>query len=151
MAIRFSTGLKNALLDTSSLDTLLNDGTIRIYSGAVPASADATLASAVLLNQYTDAGAALGAGTGLDFEAAAVAGALGKLTAQVWQGDAVATGTASFFRFVQQADTGGAVPAEIRIQGTVGGVGAELFVASTSFSISTTYTIDYFSIAIPDL
>tara|TARA_R110002049_G_scaffold239404_9_gene412596 strand:+ start:2048 stop:2503 length:456 start_codon:yes stop_codon:yes gene_type:complete len=151
MAIRYSTGLKNAILDTGSLKDALDDGVLRFYSGTVPADADAALGSAVLLNEYTDDGQALAGGTGLDFDAAAVGGALGKAPAQTWEGDAVANGDASFFRFVTQADTGAASTTEIRIQGTVGGVGADMFVQSVTFVTSTTYTVDYFSVAIPDL
>lgn len=151
MAIRFSTGLKNALLDTSDLKTLLDDGVLRVYSGTVPDDADAALGSATLLNEYTDAGAALAGGTGLDFDTAAASGALGKDPAQDWEGEAVAGGVATFFRFVQQADDGTLSTTQVRIQGSVGGVGADLFVQSTTFVLSTTYTIDYFSVSVPDL
>lgn len=151
MAFKFSTGLKNQLLDSLPLLDLLADGIIRVYSGTVPADADAALGSAVLLVTYTDAGAALGAGNGLDMDSPAVSGALSKDPGQTWEGDAVATGTASFFRFVAQDDTGASSTSEVRIQGTVGGAGADMFVQSTSFVDTTTYTIDYFSVAIPNL
>ena len=151
MAVRFSTGLKNSLLDTSDLKTLLDDGTIRVYSGTVPDDADAALGGATLLCEYTDAGAVLAGGTGLDFDTAAASGALAKAPAQSWEGEAVASGSATFFRFVQQADDGTLSTTQVRIQGTVGGIGADLFVASTTFVNSTTYYIDYFAISVPDL
>lgn len=150
MALSFSTGLKNALLDTGDLKTLLDDGLIRIYSGAVPANADAALGAAVLLNEYSDADQGAGAGQGLDFAASASGGAISKAPAQVWSGTSeVAGGVATFFRFVQQADDGTASSTQIRLQGSVGGAGAELFVQSTTFAGSTLYTIDFFSVSIP--
>jgi len=151
MAIKFSTGLKNGVLSGDSLKALMDDGIINFYSGTVPADADAALGSAVLLNTYSEDGAAVTVGTGLDFDTAAVSGALSKDPAQAWEGDAVATGTATFYRFVQQGDSGASSPSEMRIQGTVGGAGADMFVASTSFVSGTTYTIDYYSVAVPNL
>ena len=149
MAFIYSTGLKNKLLDTSDLKTLLDDGYIKLYSGAVPADADAALGSATLLNTYSDNGAAPGGGNGLDFDTAASAGSLSKAPAQTWKGTSVAAGTASFFRYIQLADTGASSTTEVRIQGTVGGAGADLFVQSTTIADATEYTVDYFSVAIP--
>jgi len=151
MAIKFSTGLKNAVLDTNSLKTSLDDGYIKVYSGTIPADADAALGAAVLLNTYSDNGAAAGAGNGLDLDTSAASGAISKAPAQVWKGTAVATATASFWRYVQLADDGSASATQQRIQGTIGGAGADLFVASTTFTTSTEYTIDYFSVAVPNL
>lgn len=149
MALSFSTGLKNDLLDTGSLKTLFDDGYIRIYSGTVPANADAALGGAVLLNTYSDADQGVGAGQGLDLDAAAAGGAISKAPAQVWSGTAVATGTGAFWRYVRSGDSGNSSTTELRMQGTVGGAGADLFVQSTTFTSAVLYTLDYFSIAIP--
>lgn len=151
MALSWSTGMKNALLDTGSLKSIFDDGYIRIYSGTVPADADAALGGATELVTYSDNGASEGAGNGLDLAASAAGGAISKAAAQVWKGTAGATGTASFFRYEQTGDGGGASTTAIRIQGTVGGAGADLFVASTTFTSSVEYTLDIFSIAVPDL
>lgn len=151
MAIKFSTGLKNSVLDTESLKDSLDDGYIKVYSGTVPADADAALGAAVLLNTYSDAGASPGAGNGLDMAAAAASGALLKESTQTWKGTAVATGVATFWRYVQLADTGAASSSEKRIQGTIGGAGADLFVQSTTFTSAEEYTLDYFSVAVPNL
>lgn len=149
MAIQFSTGLKDAILGTNDLKTSLDDGYIKVYSGTVPADADAALGAAVLLNTYSDNDAAAGSGNGLDLDTAPSAGAISKAPAQVWKGTAVASGTASFWRYIQLGDTGASSTTEQRIQGTIGGAGADLFVQSTSFTSATEYTIDYFSVAIP--
>jgi hypothetical protein len=154
MALQFSTGFKDSLLDGvggGAVKTMFDDGTIRIYEGAVPADADAATSPATLIVEYSDAGQALAGGTGLDLAAAAADGAISKDSGQTWQGDAGQTATASFFRYEQQADTQVSSATQIRIQGTVGGAGADLFVASTSFINTQTYTIDLFSISIPTL
>jgi hypothetical protein len=151
MALQFSTGFKDDLLDTGSLKTIFDDGYIAIYSGTVPASPDDALAAAVELVEYSDNGAASGAGNGLDLEAAAAGGALAKASAQVWKGNAGNTGVATFFRYYQLGDTGLLDTTEARIQGTVGGGGADLFVTSTTFTSGVDYTLDMFSISVPDL
>ncbi|MDF1819915.1 MAG: hypothetical protein P1U54_14875 [Immundisolibacteraceae bacterium] len=147
MAIQFSTGLKSSVLLTGSLRAALTNAKVHIYSGAPPASPD-DAATGTLLNEYTDADSGL---FDLTFEAALDSGSLVKTAAQVWSGTAAATGTAGYFRMIVTGDTGGAVPTEVRIQGTVGGAGADMFLASTSFTSSTLYYIDAFAITIPDL
>ena len=151
MALNFSTGFKDGLLDTGSLKSMFDDGYIDVYSGTVPADADAAIGGATLLVTYSDNGAAEGAGNGIDLDSAASGGAISKAPAQVWKGTAGNTGTASFFRFRQLSDTGASSTTEIRIQGTVGGGGADLFVTSTTFTSAVAYTLDAFSISIPDL
>jgi len=151
MALKFSTGFKDAVLYTGSVKGTFDDGYITIYSGAIPADADASIGAAVALVTYSDNGAALGAGNGLDLEAAAVAGAISKASAQIWKGTAGASGTGAFFRYEQLVDSGSASTTEIRIQGTVGGGGADLFVTSTTFTSAVEYTLDMFSLTIPNL
>jgi hypothetical protein len=146
MALQFSTGLKDAVLDTGSVKSTFDGGFIKIYTGTPPATADAALAGNTELVKYSDSG---GAG-GLNLDTAAVDGALPKAPAQTWQGTAGNTGTASFFRYWQTGDADGLSTTAVRMQGTVGGAGADLYVASTSFADTTVYTLDLFSIAIPD-
>ena len=86
MAISFSTALKNDLLDTGSLKSLFDDGYINVYSGTVPADADAAIGAATLLVTYSDNDQGVGAGQGLDLDTAAADGAISKAPAQVWSG-----------------------------------------------------------------
>jgi len=147
---KFSTGLKNGILSADSLEGLLTDGYIKLYGGTVPPTADSLIsAGSSLLLTYSNAGA-LGAGNGLNF-GVVTSGTLGKEPTQIWSGVAEATGVATFFRFVAQADTGVDSTSQIRIQGTVGGAGADMFVQSTAIADTTNYTIDYFTIAIPSV
>ena len=117
--------------------------------GAVDRSLDAAIGAATLLVTYSDNDQGVGAGQGLDLDTAAADGAISKAPAQVWSGTAVASGTATFWRYVQSTDTGAATTTELRMQGTVGGAGADLFVQSTAFTSTTLYSLDYFSVTIP--
>jgi len=144
----FSTGLKNDILGTSSLSALLTDGIVSLYAGTIPATAQDSIGQAVLLNTYTDNSSAVGAGNGLNF-ATPTGGSISKDAAQVWSGVAVATGTSTFFRFHAQADTGTLSQIDVRIQGTVGGNNADMFVQTNVITLGVNYTIDYFNIIIP--
>lgn len=145
MTIMISTGLRNALLDTADMKTTMENGFIKIYAGTVPSTADASIGSATLLVTISDNS---GVG-GLDFEAAASGGILSKSSSQTWSGTNAASGTAAFYRFVTAADDGTLSTTQERIQGSVGLVGEDLNLSSTSLTSSATQTIDYFSIAIP--
>lgn len=145
MSIKTSTGLRNKLLDTGSLDTVLALGFIKIYAGAVPASADAALGAATLLSTISLNSTA----TGLSFEAAAVNGTLSKLSAEVWSGTNVAGGTATFYRHIAPGDDGTLSTTQARIQGTIGTSGADMNLSSTTLSNGATQTIDYYSVTLP--
>lgn len=150
MALQYSTGLKDAILDNSSLKANFDDGYIRVYAaGAIPASPDDALVGETLIVTYSDNDQGVGAGQGLDLEASAVNGAIAKLTAQVWSGTSVAAGTGLFWRYEQSTDDGLLSTTQKRIQGTIGGAGADLIVQSTVYADATLYVIDFFSITIP--
>lgn len=147
MAFKVSTGLRNYMLDTGSFKGAMDLGFLRIYKGTVPATADDALGSAAILTEITvDADGV----TGLTFDAA-VSGIIPKASAETWQGENSDTGVATFFRFVQPADTGNAVPEELRIQGTVGTVGAELNLSNTTLTALGIQTINHFNVALPTL
>lgn len=115
-----STGLRDFLAVSGSLKDALTGCSINIYAGAVPPNADADLGGATLLCSLT------GAPDGIEFEDAPVAGVLIKSAAQTWEGTNVASGTATFFRVVAEGDTGGGSTTDVRLQGTVGILGADL-------------------------
>lgn len=147
MSLKVSTGLRNKMLDTSPLRTALNLGFLKLYSGTVPASADDALGAAVLLVTIS----VTGGGTGLTFEAAAVAGILSKESTEVWQGTIGVSGTPTFFRFVAPGDTGALSTTESRLQGSVGVLGADLNLSSVSLLASSVQTINHFNVALPTL
>ena len=143
--MKASTGLRNKLLDTNSLKTILALGAIKIYSGSAPATADAAVTGTLLATITVSSGA-----TQLSMAASAADGVLTKDSA-VWSGVAAATGTAGYYRHVAAGDTGASSTTEARIQGTVALAGGDLNLSSLSFTAGATKTIDYYSIALPTL
>jgi hypothetical protein len=145
MTLYISTGLRQAILHTAALNTNLDDGEIRIWSGAAPANADATATGTLLVTINSSTGA----GFNTHFLNTAVAGVLSKST-NTWDGVAVETGTAGYFRYcASTADANGTSTSELRIQGAVSTSGAELNMSSTSISSAATTTIDTFDITMP--
>ena len=116
--INSSTGLRVAML--AATKSALDGGEIRIYGGIRPAAADDSLGAAVLLCTVR-----LNGTNGITFDDSTT-GILVKPTGAAWTGDNVASGTATFFRIVQPADTGAASTTAPRIQGSVGVVAADL-------------------------
>jgi len=108
MAISLAAARKNEMLD--AIADNCNSGKLRIYSGSVPANADASLGGATLLAELTMNATAFGAASG------------GTITANAITADTSAdnTGTASFFRIFQSDGT------TVVYQGTVGTSGADL-------------------------
>jgi len=144
MALIPSTGLRNKMLDTGSLKTIMAAGLIKIYSGAVPATADAAVTGTLLCTISIG-----GAGTGINFEAAAVSGVLAKATAETWSGTNAATGTASYYRHVAAADDGTLSTTQARLQGTVSTVGADMNLSSVSLVAAASQAIDFYSVTLP--
>jgi len=146
MAIKASTGLRTHMLDSGPLKTALDGGFIRIFSGAIPDSADDSETGTLLciISQSSS-------GAGLSFAATAANGMLVKESAETWTGVNVAAGEATYYRFVGPNDTGAASVYEARIQGTVGINGSDLNLSSTALALGATQTVDYYSIALPTL
>jgi hypothetical protein len=142
MAILLSTGLRTKLLDTNSLEGLFSTARISIYSGTVPSSADDAVGGTVLVT-IAEGGAALTFGT-------AASGAMQK-SANTWSGTIANTGTATFWRMHNVADTSGtaADATQYRIQGTIGTSGADGNLSSTTLTAAGTQYIDFFSVGIP--
>lgn len=147
MAFKYSTGMRNAVLDSDSVKALLDGGFIEIYAGPAPASADDAIDGAdhtLLVTISEDAGA-----EGLNFDTAASEGQLLKDPGQTWSGTIEETGSASFFRFVTSTDTGAESTSEVRIQGGIGTSGADMNLATTSLTETETQVIDQFSMSVP--
>ncbi len=145
MALKESTGFRNSILVTGSTRAALNLGFIDIYSGTVPATADSAIGAAVKLCRVSNASTA----TGLTFEATATGGVLLKASGEVWSGVNIATGVASFYRYVAAGDTGAESTSEVRLQGLVAVAGADMNMSDTTLISAATHTVDYFAIAAP--
>ena len=149
MALRLSTGLRNGMLGTSAVKTLMQNGVIDVYSGVQPTTADDAENGTKLL-RITVASGAFTAGTaanGLNFGTAAD-GAIAK-TSDVWSGVAIATGTAAWFRFYANDMTTGATTTAARFDGSVSTSGAQLNMSSTAVTSGATTTIDSFTFTMP--
>lgn len=144
--MKASTGLRNGMLDTNDLKTILALGQIEIYRGTVPADADAAIVPGDLLVTITEISGA----TGLSFAASAVDGVISK-DATVWSGVVAITDTATFYRHVGAADTGVLSTTEPRIQGTIGLAGADLNLTDLALIAAATQTIDFYVVALPTL
>lgn len=138
-------------LKGGSLKDIFKDGVLRIYSGTQPVNADAAF-NGTLLCSFTKSAGVFTPGTpdnGLRFGVAA-AGAIAK-DADAWQGVAVATGTAGWFRFYANATDAGAGDPTFtlpRIDGSIGTSGAQLNMSSTAITIGSTITIDSFVVTL---
>lgn len=131
MASSFTAAQRNAMLD--AVRAGYNAGKLRIYSGSVPANADAALGGATLLAELT-----------LNATAFPAASA-GVLTANAITSDSAAdaTGTAAFFRLL---DSSGAT---VLAQGAVSTSGAELNLATTSIVTGVVVAVSSFTVTIP--
>ncbi len=142
MAVKLSTGLRDAMLDGGSgggLKGALNLGFINIYSGPQPISPDSpatgTLLGVVSVNAV---------GTGLTFEAAA-AGSIAKTTAENWKFMGAATGTAGWWRFYPAAGNPSISSTdEARLDGSIGSSGADMVLSNVAIVIGSPNTIDVF-------
>lgn len=144
MAFKFSTELRRQQCVGGSLKSILDGGVIQVFSGPVPASADSGLAGNNLLCEIS----AGGNGTGLTFESAAAGATLTKSLSEVWQGDNLESGTATFFRFVMPSDSGSSTPDEVRVQGTVGGPASDLTITNAVLAQGAPLRLEYFAIAL---
>lgn len=145
MAAKLSTGLRNSMLNTTGLKSALAPMQMRLYSGTVPADADASIGAAVLLCTITDDAGA----DELDFDTAPSAGVLAKAPAQIWRGVNAASGLCSFYRLVEETDAGGSSTTAPRIQGTVAAAGADLNLSNPTLTAAASQTIDYYTVALP--
>lgn len=151
MTVKFSTGLRNKMLDTGSLKSIFeagDGGHIRIFSGTPPASADDAETGTLLCKITVSSIASGSAGATLEFDVNATAGVLTKNT-DVWSGVNLASGTAAYYRHVATGDTGAASTTEPRMQGVVALVGAEMNLSSLALVGGATQTINFCSVALP--
>lgn len=123
LTISVAVARRNEMLD--ALRDNANSGTLRIYSGTPPATADTALSGNTLLAQLSLSATAFGAASS------------GTITANAITSDssADATGTASFFRILESDGT------TVVYQGSVGTSGADLNLNSTAISSGVTVAV----------
>lgn len=143
---RFSTGLRNKMLDANPFKTIMAAGFIKIYSGAEPADADAAVTGTLLCTISISSG-----GTGINMAASAVAGVLSKSGSETWSGVNAASGTAGYARHVAAGDDGTLSTTQARVQGPCALAGGFINLSSLSLTSGLTTPIDYYNIALPTL
>lgn len=143
MAAKISTGLRDAILGSSSLKSALDLGFLDIYSGTPPATADAAI-SGTLLCRISNASGVDGVTLGT-----AAAGSIPKNPSEVWSGVVLATGTATYFRYVSPTDDGTLSTTALRIQGVCATAGADLNMSSVNLTAGATQTVDSGVIVLP--
>lgn len=119
--------------EANALAPLMNGGTINIYSGAQPATANTALSGNTLLVTFTFGATAFGAASGGVITANAIA-----------SGTAVATGTATFARILQ---SGGATVMDT----SVGLTGAGINLASLTIVEGTLIPCTSFTHSVTEL
>lgn len=147
--LRFSTGLRNGILNATGIKEAMADGVLRIYSGAQPITADSAVSGTLLIEVTVNGGAfAHGSATnGLEFDAPAD-GILSKAVAEAWRGLGLADGVAGWFRFcANPTDAGGASTSLARIDGSVGRSAADLNLSNVNIVTGVPNTIDVFQIS----
>jgi hypothetical protein len=146
MALRLSTGTRQALLDTADFQSEFAVSFINIYTGTQPATADTaasgTLLATIYSNNPTDT-------VGISFDSP-VAGTIGKAVAETWAGTAVATGTAGWYRLYEAGGNPAILSTtESRIDGNISTSGANMNMSSTTVTIATVQTVSTFDVTLP--
>lgn len=154
MALKISTGLRNAMLSGGTLKATLDGGYIHIYSGTPPASPNDEITGTLLATIYSDGGSA---DAGLNFDASAADGVLAKAPAETWDNSDttnVATGTATHYLHVASAESDGtAIDASTtaeRILGSVGTAGTDMVMGNTELTSGQVQSINFYSVALPE-
>jgi hypothetical protein len=146
MALRLSTGLRQALLGSQDFKSEFTDCFINIYTGVQPAGADdaaqGTLLATIYSNNPTDT-------LGLEFDAP-VLGIIAKAVAETWAGAGLASGTAGWFRiFEAGSDPAILSTSDSRMDGNIATSGANMNMTNTSVVAAAVQTISSFSVTLP--
>lgn len=151
MAVRLSTGSRNAMLDSTGLRAALANCVLRIYSGAQPATADAAV-TGTLLNEITVDGLPFthgNAANGLNFDAAS-GGAIAKAVAETWKGNGLANGAAGWARLSgNPVDDGSESTTLVRIDFAAGSTGADLYLSNVNIVSGAPTTVDVCNVDLP--
>ncbi len=133
-----------------SLDELLRNGVIEVYTGSQPATADLAESGTKLLRITISSGAFVSgaADNGLNL-ATPSSGESEKEAAEVWSGVGLAAGTAGWFRYYANDYVTGASTTAVRFDGVCGVGSGELRMSSLSVAVGATTTVDSGSITQP--
>lgn len=151
MTVRASTGLKDAMLGTTGLQGALQDGVLRFYSGAQPASADNAISGTLLLEVTLDGGAfSHGSPTnGLEWDTPS-GGTISKPPSDTWVGNGIANGVAGWARYcANPLDDGTESTTLARVDVAVGKGTGDLQVSNVNIAIGAPTTVDSAILRLP--
>lgn len=144
MALRLSTGLRQALLGTADFRTEFTACFLNIYTGSQPSSSDDAATGTLLATIYSD-----GASVGISFDAP-VAGVIAKAVAQTWSGTSGAEGTAGYFRLWEAAGNPAILSTtESRLDGNIATSGANMNMSNTFVASGAVQTVSTFAVTLP--
>lgn len=130
MAVRFSTGLDNAILDTASFKSAMNGFFIDLYTGVQPASADSA-PGATLLRTYSVNGDGVTGGTW----GSASNKILNRTSSEVMSGVAVANGVPGWARIRLASDDNSLSTTYKRIDVSAGVSGQDLAITASNIAV----------------
>lgn len=155
MALKLSTGLRDALLNNTGLKDALDGGVIHVFAGTQPAGtdgADLDESGYTKLLEITLDGNTFTPGdpstNGLSFDAPA-SGVLSKASGEVWSGEGLAQDVAGWFRFYDKSETTGASTTAIRFDGSIATSGGQLTVSTSTVQIGTPFAVDSLDLTLP--
>ena len=134
-----------------SLRDIFRAGVLKIYTGTQPTTADYAATGTLLVTITRSSGTVTpgSAANGLNLDTT-LTGVIAKISADVWSGVAVATGTAGWFRLYANATDADAISTTLpRLDGSIATSGAQLNMSSTSITSGATITLDTFTITLP--
>ena len=144
MALRLSTGLRQALLGTADFKTEFTASFLNIYTGSQPSSSDAAATGTLLATIYSD-----GASIGISFDAP-VAGVIAKAVAETWSGTSGNEGTAGYFRLFEAGGNPAILStAESRLDGNIATSGANMNMSNTFVANGAVQTVSTFAVTLP--
>lgn len=141
MTTSISPGLQGQLLNAGGFKETMDGSEFRLYAGLVPAAAGDSIGAATLLCTVKNGA------SGVTFDGT-TPGVMLKPAAATWSGTNVASGTPSFYRLVKPADTGAASTSDVRVQGSVGVVGADLNISAGTLVSGAPQSISYYAVSL---
>lgn len=141
MSVRFSTGLRNNMLNTTGLKGSMDLGFLHIYTGVQPTSSDSPIQGIELLKVSVDGDGV----TGLTLTVATLA-VIQKALAENWKGNGITDGVAGWARFKSATDTNTDNTTDARIDMSVAQTGGDLNLSNTTVVTGAPTTVDIFQI-----
>lgn len=139
--IRFSTGLRNALLGTDCFRTVMTLCFIDVFPGAQPSSANTAPGATALMTYSVNHDGV----TGMTW-AAPSAGTINKTASESVQAVGAVAGTAGWYRVRLAGDAGTTNTTDLRLDGSIANSGSDMDMTNLAITVGTTRSLDSFPI-----